>query len=71
MGHIGYAAQVGLAPFGADVFSAPSGNGWQPTAPPNALPEAPLAVALPACGIALLGGVLFMSRRRRKAVASV
>jgi hypothetical protein len=70
-GHIGYAAQVGLAPFGADVFSAPSGNGWQPTAPPNALPEAPLAVALPACGIALLGGVLFMSRRRRKAVASV
>ena len=71
LGHIGYAAQVGLAPFGADVFSAPSGNGWQPTAPPNALPEAPLAVALPACGIALLGGVLFMSRRRRKAVASV
>jgi hypothetical protein len=69
IGHIGYAAQVGLQPFGADVFSAPSGNGWQPTAPPNALPEAPLAVGLPACGIVLLGGLLFMSRRRRKALA--
>ena len=27
-GHIGYAAQAGLTPFGADVFTAPSGNGF-------------------------------------------
>ncbi len=26
-GHIGYAAQPGLAPFGPDVFTAPNGNG--------------------------------------------
>ncbi len=70
LGHLGYAAQTNLADFGADVFSAPTGNGWQPTAPPNALPESPLAVALPACGIVLLGGLLFMSRRRRRALSN-
>ena len=26
-GHIGYAAQPGLAPFGADVFNSPGGPG--------------------------------------------
>jgi hypothetical protein len=44
-GHLGYAAQPGLAPFGADVFDAPNGPGhggppphhhhWQPPHPPH------------------------------------
>jgi hypothetical protein len=64
-GHIGYAAQTGLESFGADVFSAPSGNGFQPIGPPNALPETPLAIALPAlAGILLMAGFLVTRRRR-------
>ena len=53
-GHIGYAAQTGLATFGTDVFTAPS---WQrvhaphPTNPGEGTPEAPLAVALPALAL--------------------
>jgi hypothetical protein len=69
-GHIGYAAQVGLATFGADVFSSPSGNGFQMIQPPNALPETPLAVALPSLGILFMGGFLLMRRRRNKVATS-
>jgi hypothetical protein len=35
-GHIGYAAQPGLAPFGADVFTAAGGPGTGTTPPPPA-----------------------------------
>jgi len=67
-GHIGYAAQVGLDAFGADVFNAPAGTGFQPINPPNALPEAPLAIALPSlAGLLLMGGYL-VTRRRRSSV---
>jgi hypothetical protein len=66
-GHIGYAAQTGLETFGTDVFSSPAGDGFQQTQPPNALPEAPLEVALPAlAGIVLMGGIALSRRRRRK-----
>jgi hypothetical protein len=68
LGHIGYAAQTGLTPFGADVFSSPSGNGFNPN-PGTGAPEAPLAVALPAVGILLIGGYLVVRRRRHGATA--
>jgi hypothetical protein len=68
-GHLGYAAQVGLTTFGTDVFTAPDGNGFQAVQPPNALPEAPLVIALPAlAGILFMGG--FLIRRRRRPLAS-
>jgi hypothetical protein len=69
LGHIGYAAQVNLAAFGSDVFSAPSGNGFQQIQqirPANALPESPLVILLPAIGgIMLVSGLLVLRRRRR------
>jgi hypothetical protein len=64
-GHLGYAAQVGLTGFGTDVFTAPDGNGFQQVQPPNALPEAPLVIAIPAlAGILFMGGFLLRRRRR-------
>ncbi len=69
LGHIGYAAQTGLTPFGADVFSSPSGNGFNPNPGNRRAPEAPLAVALPAVGILLIGGYLVVRRRRHGATA--
>ena len=39
LGHLGYAAQVGLTDFGADVFSAPTGNGCSPLSPPTPSPR--------------------------------
>ncbi len=69
MGHLGYAAQTGLMDFGQDVFSSPSGNGFQQIQPPNALPESPLTIALPAlAGLLMMGGLLF-TRRRRSALS--
>jgi MYXO-CTERM domain-containing protein len=62
-GHIGYAAQLGLAPFGSDVFSAPSGNGFNPN-PGTGTPEAPLTIALPALGLLVLGGYVVLRRRK-------
>jgi hypothetical protein len=67
LGHIGYAAQVGLTLFGSDVFTAPSGNGFMPPIPSNpgeGTPEVPFAIALPAVGLLLMAG--FVVRRRRK-----
>ena len=67
-GHIGYAAQTGLEPFGADVFTAPNGNGFFPPIPSNpgeGLPEAPRGVVFPAIGILIMSGYLVMRRRRR------
>ena len=63
-GHLGYAAQVGLTGFGSDVFTAPNGNGFQQVQPPNALPEAPLVIAIPALAILFMGGFLLRRRRR-------
>jgi Phosphoesterase family len=71
-GHIGYAAQTGLEPFGSDVFTAPSGNGFLPPLPTNpgeGLPEAPLAVAFPALVLLLLGGYAVLRRRRNPALS--
>jgi len=66
-GHLGYAAQTGLEDFGTDVFSAPSGNGFQPIGNPGTgTPEAPLALLLPAsAGLLLFGGYGIVRRRRR------
>ncbi len=70
-GHIGYAAQVDLADFGGDVFTAPKGNGFArlkslggPT------PLAIAGVAMPIPGVGLVGSVLFMRRRRRSRATS-
>jgi hypothetical protein len=66
-GHIGYAAQVGLTPFGTDIFTAPAGDGFMPPIPANpgeGTPEAPLAVALPALALLAMAG--YVVRRRRK-----
>ncbi len=70
-GHIGYAAQTGLEPFGTDVFTAPGGNGFMPPIPTNpgeGLPEAPLVVVFPAIGLFLLGGFWVVRRRRDRVI---
>ena len=67
-GHLGYAAQTSLNDFGTDVFTAPSGNGFQPLSPPIDLPEAPLAAGLALAGIIIVGGFVVLSRRRQKAL---
>jgi hypothetical protein len=67
LGHIGYAAQVGLTPFGSDVFTAPSGDGFMPPIPSNpgeGTPEVPLAIALPAFALLIMAG--YAVRRHRK-----
>jgi hypothetical protein len=69
-GHIGYAAQTGLTPFGADVFTAPGGaaaGGFMPPIPNNpgeGLPEVALTILLPAFGLLLMGGGYLVMRRR-------
>jgi hypothetical protein len=51
------------------VFSSPSGGGFQEIQPPNALPESPMVIALPAAaGIVFLGGFLVIRRRKRALV---
>ena len=72
-GHIGYAAQTGLEAFGADVFTAPSGNGFLPPIPNNpgeGTPEAPLVVSFPAIALLGMGGYLLMRRRRNRFVTA-
>ena len=72
-GHIGYAAQTGLEPFGADVFTAPNGNGFVPPIPNNpgeGLPEAPLVIVFPAIAILSMSGYLVMRRRQKPAIAA-
>lgn len=58
LGHLGYAAQTNLTPFGADVFNNPSGQ------PGSALPESPIAAGLPIVG--LLAGATYLGLRRRQ-----
>ena len=69
-GHLGYAAQINLADFGSDIFTAPSGNGFQPLRPAADRPGDPLKVALPLSGMGLLGGSLLLRRRRPRVGAS-
>ena len=70
-GHIGYAAQVNLAAFGGDVFSAPGGSGFgqiQQFRPASALSESPVVILLPAIGgLVLVSGFLVLRHRRRVA----
>ncbi|HWE57346.1 MAG TPA: hypothetical protein VG435_17700 [Acidimicrobiales bacterium] len=61
-GHIGYAAQAGLAPFGPDVFTNAGA--------PAQTPEAPLAVGIPLAAMASFAGYMLWSRRRRARVVS-
>jgi len=68
-GHIGYAAQVNLDDFGSDVFTAPSGNGFQALPPVNT-PESPLTVGLPITGLVVVGGLLLVRRRRNRATVT-
>jgi hypothetical protein len=71
-GHIGYAAQTGLTPFGSDVFNAPTGNGFNPPPfpvnPGEGLPEVSLVVLLPAFGLLLMGGFMVVRHRRTRAI---
>jgi LPXTG-motif cell wall-anchored protein len=70
-GHIGYAAQAGLTPFGTDVFTAPLGNGFMPPIPNNpgeGLPEFSVTVAFPVIGLLLIGGYWLVHRRRNRAI---
>jgi Phosphoesterase family len=64
-GHIGYAAQPGLAPFGKDVFNSPSGNGHHRHHPGHG----PWAASL--AGLVVVGAVPGLStwRRRRRGSA--
>ncbi|MGO9582089.1 MAG: phosphoesterase [Acidimicrobiales bacterium] len=67
LGHIGYAAQDGLASFGADVFTNPNG----PTTPPPNVPESPLAIFLPAAALFIGGGGYYRSRRHSRRGATI
>jgi hypothetical protein len=55
-GHLGFAAEPGLATFGADVFNNPNA----------VVPESPLPILLPLSVLLLGGGVIIVSRRRRR-----
>jgi Phosphoesterase family len=60
-GHLGYAAQPGLAPFGTDVFTNPRGYGQGGG---KSLGSA--LVALPLAGLLTLGAIPAVGRRRRR-----
>jgi hypothetical protein len=73
-GHLGYAAQPGLRPFGSDVFSNPSGYGLATldsyTTPGGVVPSSPwartsLAAGAPLLALIAAGGYLMYLRRRR------
>ncbi len=74
LGHLGYAAQIGLRPFGPDVFNNPFGFGQASldsyTTPGSVVPSSPwarisLAVGVPLLALAAAGGYLMYLRRRR------
>jgi hypothetical protein len=75
-GHLGYAAQPGLRPFGPDVFNNPQGDGphYQLTAyriplPQSAAERVSLAVGAPLLALAAGTGYVWYLRRRRMATA--
>jgi hypothetical protein len=60
-GHLGYAAQPGLAPFGPDVFTNPRGYGQG-----GGKSLGPALVALPLAGLLALGAIPAAGRHRRR-----
>jgi hypothetical protein len=68
LGHIGYAAQTGLAPFGKDVFNNPKGTAATRTADHRHSWLAPVIPAAGGLGLAALAGLglLAWSRRSRR-----
>jgi hypothetical protein len=73
-GHLGYAAQPGLRPFGRDVFNNPGGFGLASldsyTTPGGVVPASPwariwIAVGAPVLVLIAAGGYLTYQRRRR------
>jgi hypothetical protein len=69
-GHLGFAAQPGLAPFGPDVFTNPNGigGGSSSSASPGGFPVGPFASGLGVAAIALAGLALWSRRSRRLVV---
>jgi len=74
LGHLGYAAQLGLRSFGPDVFNNPFGFGQASldsyTTPGSVVSSSPwarisLAVGVPLLALAAAGGYLMYLRRRR------
>ena len=74
LGHLGFAAQPGLTPFGRDVFNNPRGFGPASldsyTVPAGAVPSSPwarmsLAVGAPVLALAAIGSYVWYLRRRR------
>ncbi len=64
-GHLGYAAQIDLADFGKDIFTASSGKGGFKQLRGGSELNGTLAAALPVPGIGLVGGFVLVRRRRR------
>ncbi len=74
-GHLGYAAQPGLRPFGSDVFSYSRGYGEAATAsldsytlpgaatPPPGWPRDALAAGTPLLALMAVGGYIWYRRR--------
>jgi hypothetical protein len=62
-GHIGYAAQPGLAPFGSDVFTNPGGYGRR--SDPGHVPW-----GIPLSGLVVVGAVPGLRARRRRRAAA-
>jgi hypothetical protein len=72
LGHIGYAAQTRLAPFGKDVFNNPKGTASTRAADKTGrsalLPVVPASSGLAAAALAGLGMLLWYRRQQRVAV---
>ncbi len=60
LGHLGYAAQPGLAPFGSDVFDNPRGQGGGHGG------AGPALLAFPVTGLIATGVIPLLHRRRRR-----
>lgn len=63
LGHIGYAAQPGLAPFGPDVFNNPAGPGHHRHFP------GPLQAGMPLAAVVGGGSYLLVRRRQSRRLA--
>jgi hypothetical protein len=69
LGHLGFAAQPGLSPFGRDVFNNPAGS--SSTGSSKAVVTKTLSAGLPIGGLVVVGGWLVLRRRRRPVPAVV